>query len=259
MSVAVFQHPGIGHNNPPEPTVLERAEQAGVTISNFLNETPIINEQSLIEAKRLVDQTRGAMAELEAERNDLVRPLNEEVDTINSRYKALHNTNEKKPGILDRLLAEIKARLTAYGVAEEARRIQAAEAAAREAEKAEAAAREAERIEQQAKMDAAIGVLDTGVGQAIADADQKFSEFEKASRFAARAERGVAFRIGDGNSKTLAMRTEKTLVLENYGKAIKAIGPNPKIETAILSAARDYRKLHDKLPDGVAEVSERKF
>jgi hypothetical protein len=55
------------------------------------------------------------------------------------------------------------------------------------------------------------------------------------------------------------MRTEKTLVLENYGRAIKAIGPNDKIRDAVLSAARDYRKLHGKLPDGVTEVTERKF
>jgi hypothetical protein len=49
------------------------------------------------------------------------------------------------------------------------------------------------------------------------------------------------------------------LVLESYGKAIKAIGPNDKIRDAILAAARDYRKLRGKLPDGVTETSERKF
>jgi hypothetical protein len=64
----------------------------------------------------------------------------------------------------------------------------------------------------------------------------------------------VAFRIGNGSGKALGMRTEKTLVLESYSKAIKAIGPTPTIEEAILTAARAYRKLHGRLPEGVSEI-----
>lgn len=251
---------GIGHNGPPEPTTIERGHDAEAALSIFLNDVPVITEgEHLVEAKRLVEHARGAMAELEAERDRLVRPLNEEVACINAQYKAIHNADSKKPGTLDKICNELKARLTAYAVEEEAKRARAAEEARVAAEQAEAAAREAERIEQQAKMDAAVGVIDTGVAGAIAEADQKFSEFEKASRFAARAERDVTFRIGNGVGKALGMRTEKTLVLESYGKAITAIGKNEKIEAAILSAARDYRKLHGKLPEGVTEVSERKF
>jgi hypothetical protein len=250
----------IGHNNPPEPTPIERAQDAMGTLAAFLNETPVITDgPHLVEAKRLVEYARGAMAELETERDQLVRPLNDQVTSINLRYKAIHNTDGKKPGTFDKVLIELKARLTAYAREEEARRELAAEQARLAAEAAEAAAREAERIEQQTKADASTGVLDANVVEAIADADQKFSEFEQASRFAARAEKETTFRIGDGRNKALSMRTEKTLVLEHYGKAIKAIGPNDKIRDAILSAARDYRKLRGKLPDGVTETSERKF
>lgn len=249
----------IGHNNPPEPTLFERAEHTMLALSNFLNETPVIeNGPQCVTAKQLVDQARGSADELEAERVALVKPLNDQVATINGQYKAIHNTDSKKPGMLDRVLGELKNRLTTYALKEEAERARIAEAARIEAEKAEAAAREAERIEQQAKMDAAVGVVDTGVAEAIATADAKFNAFEQASRFASRTERDVNFRIG-GQGKTLAMRTEKTLVLESYGKALKAIGPNEKIKEAILSAARDYRKLHGKLPDGISETSERKF
>lgn len=250
----------IGHNNPPEPTPLERAQDAMGTLAKFLEETPVITEgPHLVEAKRLVEHARGAMAELEADRDQLVRPLNEQVANINVKYKAIHNTDSKKPGTFDRLLLELKARLTAYAREEETKRERAAEDARIAAEAAETAAREAERAEQQAMIDAAAGILDAGVVGAIAEADQKFSEFEQASRFAARAERNTTFRIGDGIGKALSMRTEKTLILESYGRALKAIGPNDKIRDAVLSAARDYRKLHGKLPDGVTETSERKF
>lgn len=251
---------GIGDNGPPEPTPIERAADAQDALAQFLNDTPVITEgPHLVEAKQVYEHVRGAMDEMEAERDKLVRPLNEQVASINSKYKAIHNTDSKKPGTLDKIFNELKLRLTDYAAKEEARRIRAAEEARTEAEKAEAAAREAERIEQQAKQDAVVGVIDTGVADAIQNADQKFAEFEQASRFAARAEKSVPFRIGDGQGKAIGMRTEKTLVLENYNKAITAIGPNDKIRDAILSAARDYRKLHHKLPDGVTEVTERKF
>lgn len=250
----------IGHNNPPEPTVIERAQGALDTLAVFLNEVPVITDgPHLVEAKRLVELARGTAAELEAERDELVRPLNEQVSSINAKYKVLHNEDKKKPGTLDKILNELKDRLTTYGRVEEAKREAAAEAARLVLEQAEAAAREAERVEQQAKLDAAVGVIDTGVAEKIAQADEAFSEFEAASRFAARAERDTSFRIGDGRGKALGMRTEKILILESYAKAITAIGKNDKIETAILSAARDYRKEHGKLPEGVTEVSERKF
>lgn len=250
----------IGANNPPEPTPIERAHDAMTALAQFLDNVPVITEgPHLVEAKQLIEHSRGAMAEMEAERVKLVRPLNEELDEINGRYKAIHNTDSKKPGTLDKIVAELKARLTAYGIAEEAKREREAELARIELARIEAEARDAEAKEQQAKQDAVVGVIDTGVAQATLEADQKFNEFKQASRFVARAEKATTFRIGDGPGKALGMRTEKTLVLNSYAKAITAIGKNEKIETAILSAARDYRKEHGKLPDGVTEVTERKF
>lgn len=251
---------GIGHNNPPEPTPIERAGDALTALGKFLDDVPVITDgPHLVEAKQRVEQAMGACMELEAERVALVKPLNDEVAAINAKYKAIHNTDSKKPGTLNKVLNELKARLTAYAVAEEAKREAEAAELRRIAEEAEAKAREAERIEQEAKREAVVGVVDTGVAEKIAAADQAFAEFETASRFAARAERDTTFRIGDGQGKALGMRTEKTLVLEHYGRALKAIGPNEKIKDAILSAARDYRKEHGKLPDGVTETSQRKF
>lgn len=250
----------IGHNGPPEPTPLERADDAWAALAKFLDDTPVITEGvHLVEAKRLVEHVRAACAEIEDERVRLVDPLNIQVSEINRKYKAVHNTDKKKPGTLDKALTELTARLTVYGQNEEKKRTFEAEVARVFAEKAEREAREAEEAERQAKHDAVVGVVDTGVAEAIKTADEKYAEFEAASRFAARAEKQTAFRIGNGTGKALGMRTEKTLVLEHYGRAIKAIGPCEKIETAILSAARDYRKEHGALPDGVSEISERKF
>lgn len=250
----------IGHNNPPPPTTLERAQHAMDALAVFLNDNPVIERgEQLVEAKQLVERARGAMAELEAERDGIVRPLNEEVAAVNAKYKAIHNTDPKKPGVLDRVLAELKARLTAYAKAEEAKREREAELLRIEQAQKEHEAREAERLEAEAKANAGLGEVDTNVVAAIENADRKFEEYEAVSRFAARAEKGVPVRIGGGAGKALSMRTEKILVLDSYSRAIKAIGPNDKIRDAILSAARDFRKLRGELPDGVSEVSERKF
>lgn len=253
MLAEIQTAPAIGHNNPPPPTPIERAQEAMQALSDFLNANPVIEGgEQLVLAKQLVERARGAMAEMETERDNRVRPLNTQVASINAEYKAPRNT-------LDKVLAEMKARLTAYAQAEEAKREREAELARIALAQKEHEAREAERLEAEAKANAAVGEVDTGVVQAIETADQKFSEYEHASRFAARAEKGVPVRIGGGAGKALSMRTEKTLVLDSYGKAIKAIGPNDKIRDAILSAARDFRKLRGVLPEGVSETSERKF
>ena len=59
--------------------------------------------------------------------------------------------------------------------------------------------------------------------------------------------------------KAITMRNQETLVLVSYGKAICAIGQNDKIRDAILSAARDYRKEHGALPEGVTAEHTRKM
>jgi hypothetical protein len=55
------------------------------------------------------------------------------------------------------------------------------------------------------------------------------------------------------------MRRTETLVLDDAAAAIAAIGVTDKIKDAILSSARDYRKLHGSLPAGVSAVTERQF
>lgn len=258
LNVATNGSASFGHNQPPSAI-----ELAGLTVealSDFMKEHPVIQtEDEAREAKPLLDRAKLALEEIEAERDAKVRPLNNKVAEINAEYKAVHNTDAKKPGTFDRIVVELKARIAAFMLKEEQRRIREAEEAANKAAEAERIAREAEAREQEAKENAAAGELDVDVVVATQDADASFADYERASRFADRAERDTKVKIGGGFGRTASLRTVETLHLDSYNLAIKAIGPHAKIEEAILSAARDYRKTHGCLPDGVSATTERKL
>lgn len=247
-----------GHNRPPGPI-----ELAGNTIndmSEFMKDNPIIADEEVArKAKLLCDRGKAALEEIEAERDKSVRPLNEKVAEINAKYKALHNTDPKKPGTYDRVFVELKARLAAFLLKQEEIRRKAAEAAAAAAAEAERLAREADERDREARENAAAGELDVDIVAVTQEADTAFTEFEKASRFADRAERDTKVKLGGGFGRAASLRTVETLHLNSYNLAIKAIGPHPKIEEAILAAAREYRKIHGTLPEGVTATQERKL
>lgn len=248
----------IGGNNPP--SLIEHAQTVIDDINAWLAEHPVIQtEEQARETKPFLDRAKAALDEVEAERDGKVRPLNESVDAINAKYKALHNIDKKKPGLFDRIVNELKARVSAFMVAEENRRAKEAELARQAQEEAERIAREAEKAELEALQNAAAGELDINIAQVTQAADEAFSEFERTSRFAARAEKDTKVKLGGGFQKAVSLRTVETLHLESYSKALKAIGPNEKIAEAILSAAREYRKVHGHLPDGVTATEERKL
>lgn len=249
--------PTIGNNNPPGP--IKHARTVIDDINSFLADHPTIEtEEDARLAKPFLDRAKLSLEEIEAERDGKVRPLNEKVSSINAEYKALHNTDPKKPGLFDKIVIELKSRIAAFLIKEEERREAAAELARQAQEEAERLAREAEEKEAETIANAKAGeVVDVaGVTQA---ADEAFSEFERSSRFAARAEKETKVKIGGGFDRSASLRTVETLHLDSYGKAITAIGPNDKIRDAILSAARDYRKQNGKLPEGVRAETDRKL
>lgn len=248
----------IGHNKPPGP--LEAGYDTMRALSDWMGECPAIeNEDQAREAKKLLDRAKGSQAEIESERVERVSPLNDEIDAINAHYKAVHNKDAKKPGALDRVANELKARLATYIAAEEARREAEAEASRIEAERAAHEAHAAMAREREAIENARAGELGVDVTQVVVEADKRVSEAKKAERAAARAERDASVKVGGGWGKSVSLRTAETLVLVSYGKAITAIGPNDKIRDAILSAARDYRREHGRLPDGVEAETTRKL
>lgn len=238
----------IGHNMPP--SAIDDARAAFKALSDYLAATPVIADDATArEAKLYVDRAKLTLADLDAAKTRESKPLHDE-------WKACLEKFKPATEYLTRVADELKTRLAAYMRAEETRRLQEAAEAWRIAQEAERAAREAERLEAEAKENAAMGEIGSDVGAAIVDADAAFAEFERAKRAAAIADKDAHLRIGGGFSRVASLRTKETLVLEDAGKALKAIGLTDKIRDAILSGARDYRRLKGKLPAGVAATTE---
>jgi len=250
-SIALLATPTIGDNNPPSP--IDYGKIAVADLSKWLANNPVIeNGEQAEQGKLFFDRMNSTLGDIEDARVKLVTPLNNQVTEINNLYKSHHNTNPAKPGIFDRIFNELKSRLTTFARIEEEKNARIAEEARQRAIEAERLAREAEAREQEAIANAKAGELGVDVTQVVVEADTQFVEAMKLDREARRAERELNVRVAGGFSgRALSMRTKETLVLVSYAKAIKAIGPNEKIAAAILSAARDYRKLNGSLPDGV--------
>lgn len=240
----------IGGNQPPGP--IDYAKQALADLSGFLSEHPVISsEDEARQGKLFIDRARATLGEIEDERTKQVKPLNDKVAQINSAFKTAAEP-------LKRLYDELRARLTKYAVAEEMRRAAEAEEKRRLAELAEMNARLAEQRERDAIDNAASGELGVDLGAVTVEADQAFKDAGKLARDASRAEREAHVRIGGGFSgRSLGVRNVETLVLTDAMRALAMVGITEKIEAAILSAARDYRRLKGKLPDGVSSVKDR--
>jgi hypothetical protein len=249
MSVALAS---IGHN---QPSPDDLAADAMRDLSAWMGEHPVIQtEDDARTAKLLLDRAKGCAGDIEAERDKKVRPLNDEIAAINAEYKAVHNTDKKKPGRLDRVVNELRSRLTDYLAREEAERIRKAEEARKAADEAERIAREAEQREREAIENAKAGELGVDVTQVVVEADSRFADFKKADREARRAERDMNVRIGGGFGKATSLRSVETLSLTDPVAALQAVGVTEKITDAILSAARDFRKQNGLLPAGVTSA-----
>ena len=95
------------------------------------------------------------------------------------------------------------------------------------------------------------------VAEVTKEADEAFKAFKAAERVAEIANVDTRFKVGGGFLKPTGLRTNKVLVLIDVAKAIEVIGLTEKIQDAVLSSARDYRKLRGALPAGVTEIEER--
>ncbi len=237
---------GIGDNSPPSP--INSAKEAMAELSVFLKDTPVIaNHADAKNGAAYVERTRLTLSEMETERKGLVDPINTRLNAINLTYRVIREPLEK-------VLKELKRRLTDFASAEEAKRIAAAQAAQAAAQAAEQAARDAEAAEREAIQNAAQGEC-TDAGQAIAEADSRFADFQKAQRAAAIAQRDVPVRLGSiMGGKAVSMHSRPVLVITDLHKAIKALGLTPKIKEAILSSSRDYQNEYNELPPGIEKT-----
>jgi len=241
----------LHHNNPP--TLLELCAEVSGELSAWLDNNPAIEDHDgARKAAELIKRGRLALQDLDAERDAQVRPLNSAVKKINSAYKAVTDP-------IDKIVGQIKARMTDYARAEEARRAAEAEAARLAALEAEKAAQEAARREHEAIENAAAGEIGAGVGAALQETAQAEADAARAALAAGIAEKNITMRVSTGFGRVMAMRTIETLVVENHVSAIMAMWPNAKLEDALLSAARAYQRVHGKLPRGIGITYERKM
>ncbi len=240
---------GIGGNQPPGP--IDTAKESIAALSDWMKDNPVIGDDEAARgAKLFVDRAKASLDEMERERDGLVRPLNEQVSDINGRYKPVRTSLEK-------LVDELKKRLTAYARALEIERLRKAEEAARAVAEAERLAREAEAREREAIADASQGVCDVDIGTVTVEADAAFAAFQKAGRAAARAEKDTKVRITGGFANAMSLRERETLTVTDWQAAITEIGLTDNMRDAILSGARIYRKTFHELPDGIVATYDR--
>lgn len=235
------------HNNPP--SILEFCGETTAELGKWLEDHPVIQtEDDARTAKLLIDRATSTIADAEAERDKQVRPLNEQVKAINERYKTPRNSLQAASNIL-------RDRLRVYIKTEEERR--EAEAAERQriADELDLKARQAIEVAEQAKAEAADGVV-VDVVAAQSAAHGAIAALQKSERELARAEKDTRVKIGGGYRKALALRTKEVLVLHNWHKAIDEMGLSEALIESILKEARAFRKATGHLPEGVTATTE---
>lgn len=241
--------PNRNHNNPPE--VIDLASEVAQSVSDFMSFTPVVEDEVTARAMKLqIDRVKLCVKDLEAERDGKVRPLNEQVDVINSKYR-------KPRTMLGNLLSEMLKRVHDFVKKEEHIRQMVALEAERKAKEAEQAAIEAERIERERLDDAANGEVGINVAEVTADADEAFEAYEKAERQAIIAKKDIHIKIGGGLSRAIGVKEREVLSVKEPFLAMMMMGVTPDIQEAILKSARAWRRVHGKLPDGIAVTMER--
>ena len=241
----------VGGNNPPG--TIGRAKEAFDELAAWLKEHPVI--ESAEDAKAgaaYVERSRIALQEARDERDGKTRPHLDALETIRSAYDLVRDkTKTNEGGPLQRAFTALKKRLTDYANAVEAARIAEAERLRKEAEEKEAAARAAEAAEQEAIADSELGV-ETDVGGAIEQADAAFTDYRRADKNAAIAEKNVPVRFHSVmGGRTQSMRTTEKLVIEDAFAALTVLGVTPEIEEAILKSSRAFRQEFGELPNGI--------
>lgn len=239
----------IGGNNAPD--AIERSKDTLADISEFIKEEPVISSEEMARrAKSLIDRAKASLEEMDAERDGKVRPLNERVRAINAEYKS-------PISVLRSALDVARARLNAFINAERERKEAEARAAEEEAERKIKEAQEAQARLAESADNAAQGEIGVDVIQATAEAERKAAEAQKAIRAAMRADKETNVRIGGGFGRVLTQRSKETLVLTDRIKALTVMEFPANVDEALLTAARNYRKLKGKLPEGVVAETEK--
>lgn len=246
--------PPAGDNKPPD--MVATVQETMKAVSDWLAEHPVIEGfDDAKEAKVMLDRGKLAIKDMEDERTFRVSPLNRQVSDINDYYRAPREQ-------LTRVLQFMNVRLTEYISREEKKRAIEAEKARLKLEEAERIAREAEEKERKAKEEAEQGVLGVDIRDKVVEADKAFSDYEKAQRAAALAEKETHVKVAGGFTRAIGLRTETILEVTDAVKAVRAItkqgGISAAINEAIIKTAKAYKVLTGEYPPGVKAKIERK-
>lgn len=237
-----------GDNKPPGP--IDAARETYRALAKFLTDNPVIeNEESAAAAKLVFDRVKGSLADLENAKATESKPL---YDAWKAKIAEFANPIER----VTKLFGELRARMTAYALAEEQKRLAIAAEKVRIAEEAEAKAREAERLEREAKEEAMAGVV-VDVAGAIAAADDAFDDFQRAARGAVVADRDSHVKITGGVSRAAGLRKKTIVNIDDPAAVLAAVGMSDDIRDALIKSARAYKKLNGKWPAGVSTDEER--
>lgn len=231
--------------------MIELAKETTAQISQWFAEQPVVStEEQARQIKLHIDRAKLCLRDLEADRDKKVRPLNEQVAAINSLHK-----EARKPlgAVLDAMLEA----LDGFIKAEETARIKVALESKAKARELEERARELERQEREQRENASLGEVGIDIARTVKEADEAFNEYVKAERTAIRAEEETHVKIGGGLGRAIGLREKEILHVEDPVEAIKELGLVENIRLAILTAARAFRKLHDRLPSGVSSTIDR--
>lgn len=241
--------PSRGHNNPPE--MIELARETTRQLSEwFAEHSHVTSEEGARDLKKQIDRAKLCLKDLEDARDREVRPLNERVNAINTGHRVV-----RRP--LGTLLDEMLEALDVYAKAEEAKRIEAALEAQRKAREAEERAREAERLERERLENARMGEVGIDIAATVQQADEAFEAFERAEREAIRAQEATHVKIGGGFSRAISIREREVLDVDDAAAAIQDMGLTDGVRTAILTSARSFRRLNNRLPNGISATIKR--
>jgi hypothetical protein len=230
------------------------AKDLASDLARFMSENPVVDDgDSARDGARLATQAKKCLADLDDARKAETRPLTERVADINAHYK----TGAAPLNVAVKLLVDI---LADYKAREEARREAEADARAHEAAVAMQAAHEAQEAAREARENQSVGEVGVDVVEAEMEARRLADEAVRADRIAARADRDAGMvRVAAPGERALVLGREvEQFVVTDMDAALKKLGPVEDIVLAVIRAAKQYRKIHGRLPPGVSSSKERK-
>lgn len=238
--------PGRLHNNPPASASIEMAETAAKALADFLSAHPVIDASNEAALKIVYDRANLAKRDLDDADDTETKPLYRKWQDALAKYKPCRAK-------LDSLLSDAGGRIQSYLRAKKAEADRVAEAARLEAARLVAEADAAIAAHDEAVEDSKVGVI-VDMNATLDEANRKVEEAQRALRSEARAERDTAVKLKGGFDRGIGLKApKKVLRLENFNDAISEIGLTSDITEAVFKAARAYKKLHGRLPKGIAE------